>query len=175
MKKNVLYLSIVMLLTCLSTNAQKIRKKEVDKFTKQETIYTSSESLYKRYFMGIPQKSLDFYLKKSGETYIMFATITNNECDKYDENSGITLLLENDDVVKLFTSYTGLSTIPKYSSRNDEWAFETAFKISKDDVLKLTGNAISDVRISTIDSYYDIELKPKKRDLLKKMLLLLNE
>lgn len=166
--KNVLYLLVFMLLVCLSTNAQKIRKKEVDKFTKKETIYTSSETLYTRHFMGIPQKRFEFYLKRAGETYTMFATITNNECDKYDENSGITLLLENEDVIKLYTSYTGLSTIPKYASNNDTWVFETAFIISGEDVSKLTGNAISDVRISTIDSYYDIELKPKKKELLKK-------
>lgn len=160
----------------LNVSAQKIKKREVDKFTKIETITTSVESLYiKPDFLSSGTHKFQFNIRKLGGTsYTIFALITTPECEKYSDDSGVTFLLSNGDIVKLLTSYTGVSEVSYISSSPAIYTFETAFILSKEDVDKLKEFDITDVRLTTFDSYHDIELKNKKRSLIKRMLIMLD-
>ena len=166
--KQLLLLSLI-LGFALNVSAQKIKSREFDKFTKVETTTTSKETLYTRYFLGMTlDKRFKFYIRRDGNTgYTIFAEILNCVCEKYDEHSGIKFLLSNGEVVDLPTRYTGIS-----KPINNEWVFSTAFLLNEEDVLKLRKEDIEEVRITTIDSYYDIKLKDSKKDLIRRMLLL---
>lgn len=174
--KQMLFLSLIFGFA-LNVSAQKIKEREIDKFTKLETISTSVETLYTRpTFLGSGRYQFKFHIRKQGEqSYTIFAKISTPECEKYDDNSGISLLLSNGDVVKLRTSYTGVSGLEYISSSSKIYTFETAFTLSKDDVKKLKEFDITDIRVTTIDSYHDQELKNKKGSLIKKMLIMLDE
>ena len=169
--KQMLFLSLIFGFA-LNVSAQKIKEKEIDKFTKLENITTSRETLYTRTIFLDGKYSFGFYIKKQGaDTYTIFANITTPRCAKYDTGNGITLLLSNGETIKLETSYTGVSSVDS----NKLWHFETAFVVSKELVNLLKEHDVTDVRLTTIDSYYDFELKDKKRSLLKKMFIMLDE
>ena len=174
--KQMLLLSLIIGFA-LNVSAQKIKEREIDKFTKLETISTSVETLYTRStFLGSGRYQFKFYIRKRGEqSYTIFAKISTPECEKYDDSSGISLLLSNGDVIKLRTSYTGVSGLEHISSSSKIYTFETAFILSKEDVLKLKEFDITDVRVTTMDSYHDQELMNKKRSIIKRMLIMLDE
>ena len=156
----------------LNVSAQKIEEREIDKFTKLETITTSSETLYTRNVFGIGKYQFKFYIKKQGTSiYGIFADIITPEPVKFSKGDGVKLLLDNGDVIYLQSEYIGISS----SWLADLWLFETYFKLTKEDVEKLKNNNITDLRMTTTGVYRDYEIKPKKRDLVKKMLKLLDE
>ena len=152
--------------------AQKIEKKEVDKFTKMQVIETSSESLYSVNFLasGYIYK-FDFQIRKSGDTYSMPANILLKEIEKYDENSGVIFLLDNDETVELKSNFTGIGS----KKFGNGYFFETSFTLSNDDVIKLKEHKITNVRIIYMGGHYDRELKSKKQDLVMKCLQLIDE
>lgn len=152
--------------------AQKIKKNEVDKFTKEQTIETSIESLYSVNFLasGFIYK-FDFQIRKVGDVYSMPANILLKEIEKYDENSGVTFLLDNDDTVELTTNFTGVGAT-KYGNG---YFFETSFTLSSDDVKKLKEHKITNVRIRYLGGHYDRELKSKKQELVMKCLQLVDK
>ena len=176
MREKLILLGMV-LVYCFNTNAQKIKNREFDKFTKKETITTSVETLYTRTtFLNTGEYKFKFYIKKTEEdSYTMFATISTPECEKYSENSGVRFLLSNGDVVELQTLYTGVSGLAIVTTNRKVYAFETAFVLSSEDVKKMKEFEITDVRVLTIDGYHDHELKEKKRGMIKRMLSLLDE
>jgi hypothetical protein len=170
MKK--LFLLIAMSLLTSNVFAQKIKKKEVDKFTKMETIETSSESLYSVNFMasGFIYK-FDFQIRKVGDTYAMPANILLKEMEKYDENSGVTFLLDNDDTVELTTNYTGIGA----TKFGNGYFFETSFTLNDDNVNKLKEHKITNVRVRYMGGHYDRELKGKKQELVMNCLKLVDK
>lgn len=171
MKHKFYFVLCLMVLVSLSAYSQKIKEREYDEFTKSTKITTSKETLYTRYFLMNIDKRFKFYIRKDGESkYIMFAQILSSDCEKYDESSGIMLLLDNGEIVSLTTSYTGVS------KRDDkQWIFETSFVLSLQDVELLKASDIKKARVTTLDSYYDTEIIEDKRGLIKKMLLMLDE
>lgn len=165
--RKMLLLSLILGFT-LNVSAQKIKSREFDKFTKVEKVKTSKETLYTRHFMGMLDRRFKFYIRKDGDSgCTIFAEILNSVCEKYDEHSGIKFLLSNGEVVTLTTMYTGVS-----KPDNENWVFNTVFLLNKDDILMLKKEDIEEVRITTLDSYYDVKLKDGKKDLIKRMLLL---
>ena len=165
MKKVILLFAMSILTSALY--AQKIKKNEVDKFTKEQTIETSMESLYSVNFMasGFIYK-FDFQIRKVGNAYAMPANILLKDMEKYDENSGVTFLLDNDDTVELTTNYTGVGS----TKFGNGYYFETSFTLSDDDVKKLKEHKITNVRIRYMGGHYDRELKSKKQELVMKCL-----
>lgn len=160
------------LLSCfvvLPGYAQKIAKREVDKFTKQEIIVTSKETLFSVNYMasGFSHR-FEFQIKKVDNIYSMPARILLNDIVKYDEESGISFLLDNEDVVSLLTVYTGISG-EKFG--NGYW-FDTCFLLSEDDVNKLKTHKVVAVRIHYMGGSYDREIKANKQELIMKSLLL---
>ena len=88
--KKVLFLMFACMIATTSF-AQKIKKSEVDKFSKTKLVETSMESLYSVNFMasGFIYK-FEFCIRKSGDSYVMPANILLKDIEKYDENSGVT-------------------------------------------------------------------------------------
>lgn len=80
--------------------AQKLAINKVDKFTKESLQETSGETLFSVNLLGtgFVYRFL-FLLKKAGEEWYMPAEITLKEMVKYDDNSGIVLLLSNGETV----------------------------------------------------------------------------
>lgn len=166
---------LFLLLACLlvaTSYAQKIKKSEVDKFTKTKLVETSVESLYSVNFMasGFIYK-FDFCIRKADDSYVMPANILMQEIVKYDENSGVTFLLDNDDTVILKTNFTGIGG----NKFGKGYFFETSFNISEADVQKLREHKITNVRVSYLGGHYDRELKSKKQELVMKCIQLVDK
>ena len=169
--KKIMFLLVVCFLAT-ATYAQKIKKSEVDKFTKTKLVETSVESLYSVNFMasGFIYK-FDFCIRKAGDSYIMPANILLRDIEKYDENSGVTFLLDNDDTVVLKTNYTGVGA----EKFGNGYFFNTTFDINDSDVQKLREHKITNVRISYLGGHYDRELKSKKQELVMKCIQLVDK
>ena len=159
-------------LIATTSYAQKIKKSEVDKFTKTKLVETSMESLYSVNFMasGFIYK-FDFCIRKSGDSYVMPANILLKTIEKYDENSGVTFLLDNDETVVLKTNFTGIGG----KEFGNGYFFETSFNISDADVQKLREHKIITVRVSYLGGHYDRELKSKKQELVMKCIQLVDK
>ena len=170
MKKLLFLLSMLVFSTSLL--AQKISKKEVDKFTKCLIVETRMESLYSVNLMasGYAYK-FDFCIRKVDDTYTMPANILLMEIEKYTESSGVTFLLDNDETIDLTTNYTGIGS----TKFGNGYYFETTFSLSNDVVKKLKEHKITNVRIRYLGGYYDRELKSKKQGLLMNCLKLVDE
>lgn len=169
--KKVLFLMFACMIATTSF-AQKIKKSEIDKFSKTKIVETSMESLYSVNFMasGFIYK-FDFCIRKSGDSYVMPANILLKDIEKYDENSGVTFLLDNDDTVVLKTNFTGVGG----SKFGNGYFFETSFNISDADVQKLREHKITNVRVSYLGGHYDRELKSKKQELVMKCIQLVDK
>lgn len=165
MKKIILLLATIVV--GLSVNAQRIKKHEIDKFTKAEVIETSSETLYSSTYMlsGYNYK-FDFLIRCYNGEFVIAANVLMQDVVKYDETDGITFLLENDETVTLRTNFTGVGG-ERFAQ--GYW-FTTSFNIPKEDVEKLKKYNITDVRITYVGGHYDKEIKGKKQQLIKKML-----
>ena len=101
----------------------------------------------------------------------MPANILLKEIEKYDENSGVIFLLDNDETVELKSNFTGIGS----KKFDNGYFFETSFTLSNDDVIKLKEHKITNVRIIYMGGHYDRELKSKKQDLVMKCLQLIDE
>ena len=169
--KKVMFLMLVCFMSTASY-AQKVKKSEVDKFTKTKIVETSMESLYSVNFMasGFIYK-FDFCIRKSGDSYVMPANILLKDIEKYDENSGVTFLLDNDETVELTTNFTGIGA----EKFGNGYFFETSFNISDNDVQKLREHKITNVRVSYLGGHYDRELKSKKQELVMKCIQLVDK
>ena len=113
----------------------------------------------------------DFCIRKSGSSYVMPANILLKEIEKYDENSGVTFLLDNDDTIELKTNFTGIGG----EKFGNGYFFETSFNISDTDVQKLREHKITNVRVSYLGGHYDRELKSKKQELVMKCIQLVDK
>lgn len=146
---------------------QKIKKKEIDKFTKSEIIETSTETLYTVHFMASGWiYRFEFQLRRVNGEYSMPANILMQDMVKYTEDDGVTFLLDNDETVFLKTSYTGIGA----DRLSEGYNFSTSFLLSKDDVEKLKTHKITNVRVSYMGGHYDREIKKNKQGLVKDML-----
>lgn len=101
--------AIFTIITILASNilAQKIKKHEVDKFTKEVFIQTSSAKLINiRGFMR-PHK-FECYVERHGETISLPSKMQfDQENINIDRESGVQFLLDNDEIISLTTKYTG--------------------------------------------------------------------
>ena len=133
MKAKLLFIMAFLFLGMGVSFGQKIKKKEIDKFTKNEIIETSTETLYAVNFMASGWiYRFEFQLRRVNGEYSMPANILMQEMVKYTEDDGVTFLLDNDETVFLKTSYTGIGA----DSFAKGYNFSTSFLLSKDDVEK---------------------------------------
>lgn len=167
MKKVLVFVVTFIFVGIGNLSAQRIKKKEIDKFSKSEIIETSTETLYSVNFMATGYiYRFEFGLKRVNGKYSMPAIILMSDMVKYTENDGVTFLLDNDETIFLRTNYTGIGADRFANGYN----FSTSFSLSDDDVLKLKKHKITNVRVSYMGGHYDRELKKNKQNLIKKML-----
>lgn len=165
MKKAIL--SMLLAIVTMGASAQKIKEKTVDKFTQIEKTETSTETLYSVNFMASGYiYQFEFSIRKIGSKYEMPANILLQDMEKYDENSGVMFLLDNNENIFLKTGYTGIGTRPFGKG----YYFSTCFSLTDDDIDKLKQHKITDVRILYMGGHYDRELKKNKQDLIMRML-----
>lgn len=162
-------LSCFLLLCSMFVLAQKIQTRKIDKFTKNEIIETTVESLYSINFMGSGWiYKFDFQIRKVNDVYVIPADILMEDIVKYTDDDGITFLLENGETIFLKTGYTGIGSKPFSKG----YYFSTVFHLSNSDVEKLQTFKVTDVRISYLGGSYDRKLKKKKQELIMNMLSL---
>lgn len=163
---------LIFLSIALTVNAQKIEFKEVDKFTKNKIVETSMEKLYTKNPMAMGYSNFfSCAIRKVDDDYSMPATILMDDIVKYDENSGVTFLLSNDETVTLRTNYTGIGG----EKFGQGYLFNTSFSLSKLDVNLLKHNNIVSVRISYMGGHFDYDIKSKKQDIVAKMFELVDK
>lgn len=163
---------LIFLSIALTINAQKIEFKEVDKFTKDKIVETSMEKLYTKNPMAMGYSNFfSCAIRKVDDDYSMPATILMDDIVKYDENSGVTFLLSNDETVTLRTNYTGIGG----EKFGQGYLFNTSFSLSKLDVNLLKHNNIVSVRISYMGGHFDYDIKSKKQGIVAKMFELVDK
>lgn len=155
---------------------QKIIKNDIDKFTKQVIIETSSEKIadYNKWKSLSPDPSeVLVSIRNVNGTWVMPASIRLDEVQKYTEEDGITLLLENDATIVLKTLYTGIGgeSVGLSSSKH---AFNTAFELIDDDVNNLRTNKIIAVRVNFLGGHKDFECNKSKGEKVMKMIKLID-
>lgn len=155
----------------INIHAQKIKTKEVDKFTKSEVIETSTERLYSKNLMGTGFCNIfQCSIRKVDGIYSMPAGILMNDVVKYDENSNIILLLSNNETITLQTAYTGVGA-ERFA--NGYW-FYTSFILTQSDVEKLKTYEVESIRINYLGGYFDRDLKKNKKNTISEMLKLVD-
>ncbi len=167
---------MLMLLPMLAWG-QKIARQEVDKFTKQSVIETSSEKIadFNKWKSLIPDPSeVVVSIRNVDGAWIMPTSIRLDEIQKYTEEDGITLLLENDATIILKTLYTGIGAESVGLSKNRH-AFNTAFELTNEEVDNLRTNNIIAVRVSYLGGHKDFECNKSKGEKVKKMIKLIDD
>ena len=148
----------------LAISAQKIKTDKYDKFAKSRVIQTKTERLHKNPF---PKHNLvDMSVRLTGDNWSFPTLLTFDSKEKLIEGNGITLLLDNGDTVKFNTEYTGIT-----EKSSIVYKFNTVLMLDDSvDIEKLKNHSVTDIRVSTMSSHYDIEVGEKKEDLLKDMI-----
>ena len=169
--KKILF-SLLLAVIAVGVNAQKLKYKEVDKFSKQMKAETSTETLYSVNFMASGYiYQFEFCIKKVEDTYVMPANILLRDIEKYDEDSGVVFLLDNSETISLKTLFTGIGA----TSFGMGYYFSTCFNLTNEVVEKLKNHRITDVRILYMGGHYDREIKKNKQDLVMRMLKLFDK
>lgn len=156
---------------------QKITKLEVDKFTKQTIIETSSEKIadFNKWKSLVPDPSeVLVSIRNVDGVWRMPASIRLDEVQKYTEDDGITLLLENDSTIILTTLYTGVGA-ESVGLSNSRHAFDTVFELTDEDVENLRKYKITAVRVNFLGGHKDFECNKSKAEKVMKMIKLIDD
>ena len=133
---------------------------------------TSTETLYSVNFMASGYiYQFEFCIKRVENTYVMPANILLRDIEKYDEDSGVIFLLDNNETISLKTLFTGIGA----TRFANGYYFSTCFNLSNEVVDKLKNHRITDVRILYMGGHYDREIKKNKQDLVMRMLKLFDK
>lgn len=170
-------IAIVMMLLPMLVWGQKITKLEVDKFTKQTIIETSSEKIadFNKWKSLVPDPSeVLVSIRNVDGVWRMPASIRLDEVQKYTEDDGITLLLENDSTIILTTLYTGVGA-ESVGLSNSRHAFDTVFELTDEDVENLRKYKITAVRVNFLGGHKDFECNKTKAEKVMKMIKLIDD
>ena len=170
-------IAIVMMVFPMLVWGQKITKLEVDKFTKQTIIETSSEKIadFNKWKSLLPDPSeVLVSIRNVDGVWRMPASIRLDEVQKYTEDDGITLLLENDSTIILTTLYTGVGA-ESVGLSNSRHAFDTVFELTDEDVENLRKYKITAVRVNFLGGHKDFECNKSKAEKVMKMIKLIDD
>lgn len=161
---------IFVIVFSLPVFSQKVIKREIDKFSKVEVVETNSNRLFTQNKRGTGFSYIfECSIRRVGDVYSMPASILTDDIEKYTEDSGVTFLFANGDILKLYTNYTGISDPKEFG--NGHW-FNTSFSLTPEQVELLKNNKIEAIRISYLGGYYDHDIKDKNQDKIMKMIKL---
>ncbi len=176
MKKILFILSLLFCVSALS--AQKIKTKEVDKFTKSKIITTSWDRWFRKthsvsltYNMGVRccLKAIDDELFLNAEIYVPVMYY-------FDEDSGLVLLLDNDETITLNVPEGGIAEKGGGDlSGIDGYCFKTVFDLTPELLHVLREHKVLSVRIIAKDKHFDADLKAKSQDYLIRLIKLVEE
>jgi hypothetical protein len=157
----------------LKLDAQKLIENEFDEFEKINIKKTSWCSLMKRPGSARPYRAEFQLCKKDTLVYLKVKMMLNNKVYSISKGDKISFLLENENVVSLYSNeYTvagiGDGAVGYGGSAN--YGTETNYIITKENIKNLYSSIIKKIRIETSDGYID-EIDKRKVDLhLKKCL-----
>lgn len=150
-----------------SISAQKIKKHEIDKFTKEEYIQTSSAKLINVTGFMRPHK-FECYVEKHGDVITLPSNMQfDKENVNIDAQSGVIFLLDNGETVQLYTEFIG------EPNRYNE--FSTSFMLSPEQIEKLINHKIVSLRMNYVGGHYDSDVKDKNQTLVSNMLKLVTQ
>lgn len=168
MKK--LIVMMIMFVLPLTMAAQKIAKDDVDKFTKQRVVETKQEELIKRNKWKNQWQRILISIRNVNGTWTMPAFIELEEVEKYDEESSMTLLLDNGETIILESLYTGIGAedcpIGIGGVNSHVHGFSTVFNLSNSNIDMLKQHVVTDVRISPLGTNYDFVVGEKEQSLI---------
>lgn len=167
MKTILLFTSL--LIASLHCFSQKINKIEVDKFTKEIVVETKGSFLIKKNGFANIKIGLEMYIQANGGALNMPAAIYLPTSFKFDENSGLMFLLDNDETISLPSAYTGIATPGQGFAPA---SFSTCFPITKENAEKLMDHDIISVRIKYMGGHEDVDLSRDKQDFIRKSIYL---
>lgn len=155
--EKILLLTLIILGVCFSANAQKIKKDEVDKFTKNRIIETSFEDI----FVGGPQgggmhERIRIGFKKFGENNYLRIRWYSRKAPNLEDVKEITLLDSKGNTCKYINVFgeNNSNEITKEDIVGIEIYAIGDFSFFKDAI-------ITDLRIQKKDEYTDFKIKNK--------------
>lgn len=165
--KRIFVLLVIATIFVSNISAQKIKKHEIDKFTKEEFIQTSSAKLINVTGFMRPHK-FECYVEKHGEVVTLPANMQfDRENVNIDKESGVVFLLDNEETVRLYTDFIG------EPNRFNE--FSTCFTLSLENIEKLANHRIVSLRMLYVGGHYDADVKEKNQNVISNMLKLVNQ
>lgn len=137
--------------------SQKIKESEVDKFTKQRRIQTSSQLLYNGIFdnVGVCYRSVS-------ETCFLTLTGVNWSVGVIGEGDELIFLLDNDSTVTAKSTGIQSYEVSKYGKY-----YTHQYKLSKEDVDQLANHQLKSIRRYTSTGFTDLDIKDRKKEALQ--------
>ena len=151
MKKLILFFALLIPTTLFG---QRIEKNEYDRFEKYWIVKTKMEKIASN-----DGDKIEICMRRSGESWQMLAFLHTTYSEKYDDGNGLSLLLDNDDVIRLVSVYTGVG-----------YHFSTVYHLTKEDVEKLQNHNIIAIRSRYIDGHKDYDVPENKQELIMNMI-----
>jgi len=170
--KKIIVMTLFVLSEVLTMSAQKIAKDEIDKFTKQRVIETKQEELIKRNKWKNQWQRILISIRNVNGEWVMPAFIELEEIEKYDDESTMTLLLDNGESIILESLYTGIGAedcpIGIGGVNSHVHGFSTVFNLSETNLNMLRAHEITDIRVSPLGKNYDFVVGDKEKSLISR-------
>jgi len=148
----------MVLIPCMSIG-QKIKKSEIDKFTKQKRVETSKEFLRD----GLTNNA-GVWIRSVDTACFINLTGMNWAVGVVGPDDQAVFLLDNDETVTARSTEIQSYSISKYGNYYDH-----QYRISKQDLEKLAAHELKSVRRYTSKGYTDLDIKDRKKEALKEL------
>jgi hypothetical protein len=151
MRHLITLLLVIIAIPCLS---QKIKKNEIDKFTKKRKIETSSVTIYGS-DMAIRPNKVSCYFRSVDSTYFLGLDGFNTAAGVVGNFDKLYILLSNDSTI-ILNAKGGLQSYEMYNSTK---SYNYEYLITKKLIEQLSTLKAKSMRIYYSDTYSDIDLK----------------
>jgi len=169
MKKTLLLTAIAAM--PLLSNAQKLEKPIIDKFSGDTTQFTNENTLTNKFDLIVNYLScramkvntlyeIGFHILKGSTGY--YAIHKGDKCY---------IKFDNGDIITLFSS-DDYSSNTRYSSYGSSYESTPWFVLKQDDIDKLKNGKVTTIRIVTTVAPFDYDIKDKNSEIIKKELSL---
>lgn len=154
-------LLVVVTLIYSTTFSQKITQDEIDKFTKQRRIETSSEK-FKNHIGG----AVGAYIRSVDSTCFIVLKGFGSYADVIGTDDRLIFLLDNDETVSAYST-----TIQSYEIGygKSPKSFSHQYRIDKAGIEELSQHNLKSIRRYGSSGYMDIDISEKKNDEFKKV------
>ena len=152
---------------CINANAQKLKKNELDKFTKEHIKETSYENIWRNAMFG---GLIEAKIRKSNDdiTLWLYLHLTNSFIIGLDYKSY--LLLQNDSsiILKCIAGTVG-------NASKHVWHGQAGYRISLEDAKALSESPLKAIRIDFGDKYDTYTIKEHNATAIRDMLKLVTQ